>query len=62
MDNNRKGLLKVPTKDNSNATKRLVGVTYVSERVVHCLYNMPMLHWGLIPDNQVCGVNQVCQI
>jgi len=63
LDDNWQDLSKVPTKDDSQATKRLYRVIEdVSESTIHCLHIMAMLHWGLIPDDHVSHSDQLCQL
>jgi len=63
LDDNRQDLPKVPTKDNTKTTKRLFRVVKdVSESAIHCLHIVTMLHKGLIPNDQVSHMNQLCQL
>src|SRR5882672_10275450 len=63
LDDNRQDLPKVPTKDNTKATKGLFRVVKdVSESAIHCLHIVTMLHSGLIPNEQVSNKNQHCQL
>ena len=57
LDNDRKDLLEVPTKNNRKSTKWLVRVPQVSEGAINCLHDMLVLHWSLIPNHQVSLFN-----
>ena len=58
LENDRQDLLKVTTKNDSKATKRLVRVPQVPKRAIHSLHDVAVLHGGLIPYDQVSVTDQ----
>ena len=63
LEDNRKDLLKVSTKDNAKTTKWLVlTVPQIFKSGVNCPHNVLVLHGCLIPDDQVSFANQLCQV
>jgi hypothetical protein len=51
LNDNRKDLLKVPTKNNKKTTKWLVKVPQVFEGAIDSLYDMLVLHGCLISNH-----------
>ena len=62
LDDKRKDLLKVSTKDNRKATKGSIGIVNVLEDVVDSLMDVMMLHRCFIPYNQISVVNEISQL
>src|SRR6202023_478730 len=59
LDDDRKDLLKVSTKDNRKATKGSIGVANIPEGAVDSLMKVTMLHGCLIPNDQISIANEI---
>src|ERR1700724_210128 len=62
LDDDRKDLLKVATKDNTKAAKGSIGVANVPEGAVDSLMKVTMLHGCLIPNDQISIANEISDI
>ena len=62
LDDNRKDLLKVSTKDNKKATKGSIGIANVLEGAVDGLMDVIMLHRCFIPYDQIGVANEISQL
>src|ERR1700724_93297 len=62
LDDDRKDLLKLATKDNRKAAKGSIGVANIPEGAVDSLMKVTMLHGCLIPNDQISIANEISDI
>src|SRR6266540_3212346 len=61
FDDNRKNLLKVSSKHNTQTSEWTIRATNILECTINSFMNVTTLHWSLIPYNQISGLDKSCQ-